>query len=50
MDQRGAADQRVEGEVPDLIHRQLGQLLAGDCAKARDRKARLLFACGRWER
>ncbi len=45
-----AAHQRVEREALDSINRQLGQLLAGQCAKERDRMARLLYACGRWDK
>lgn len=29
----------------DTIRRQLGQLIAGQCAKERDRMARLLYGC-----
>ena len=30
----------------DTIRRQLGQLLAGQCAKERDGMARVLYGCG----
>lgn len=39
--------QRTERAVLDSISRQLGQLLAGQCAKERDRMARLLYDCAR---
>lgn len=39
--------QRLEREVLDSISRQLGQLLAGQCAKERDGMARLLYECAR---
>lgn len=38
-----AAAQRV---ALDTIRRQLGQLLAGQCAKERDGMARVLYGCG----
>jgi hypothetical protein len=37
-----AAAQRV---ALDTIRRQLGQLLAGQCVKERDRMARVLYGC-----
>ncbi len=36
---------RTQSEALDTIRRQLGQLLAGQCAKERDRMARLLYEC-----
>lgn len=41
--------QRLERQALDSINRQLGQLLAGQCVKERDRMARLLYDCGRRE-
>ena len=41
--------QRSERQALDSINRQLGQLLAGQCVKERDRMARLLYACARRE-
>ncbi len=38
-----AAEQRV---ALDTIRRQLGQLLAGQCAKERDGMARVFYGCG----
>jgi len=38
-----AVEQRV---ALDTIRRQLGQLLAGQCAKERDGMARVLYGCG----
>ncbi|MFN8670252.1 MAG: hypothetical protein U0164_23940 [Gemmatimonadaceae bacterium] len=41
------AAQAVEQRVAlDTIRRQLGQLLAGQCAKERDGMARVLYGCG----
>ncbi len=36
---------RTQSEALDAIGRQLGQLLAGQCVKERDRMARLLYEC-----
>ncbi len=44
-----AEHQRAERLALDSINRRLGQLLAGQCAKERDRMARLLYACARLE-
>ncbi|MFN8670399.1 MAG: hypothetical protein U0164_24685 [Gemmatimonadaceae bacterium] len=41
------AAQAVEQRVAlDTIRRQLGQLLAGQCAKEKDGMARVLYGCG----
>lgn len=40
------AEALVQRQALDTIRRQLGQLLAGQCAKERDRMARLLYECG----
>lgn len=39
--------QRAERLALDSINQQLGQLLAGQCVKERDRMARLLYDCAR---
>jgi len=40
------AESMIQRQALDTIRRQLGQLLAGQCAKERDRMARLLYECG----
>ncbi len=41
-----AAHARAERLLLDSIQRQLGQLLAGQCVKERDRMARVVYGCG----
>ncbi len=41
-----AAEAGAQREALDTIRRQLGQLLAGQCAKERDRMARVVYGCG----
>jgi hypothetical protein len=36
----------AQREALDTIRHQLGQLLAGQCVKERDRMARVVFGCG----
>lgn len=45
QDSAFAAHQRSQRLALDSINRQLGQLLAGQCAKERDHMARLLYGC-----
>jgi hypothetical protein len=40
-----AAESAMQRQTLDTIRRQVGQLLAGQCAKERDRMARLLYDC-----
>lgn len=40
-----AAQSVAQQRTLDTIRRQLGQLIAGQCAKERDRMARLLYGC-----
>ena len=41
-----AAGALAQREALDTIRRQVGQLLAGQCVKERDRMARVVFGCG----
>ncbi|MBK9980275.1 MAG: hypothetical protein IPP20_20615 [Gemmatimonadetes bacterium] len=41
-----AAEAAVQREALESIRRQLGQLLAGQCAKEKDGMARVLYGCG----
>ena len=40
-----AAEAAAQRQTLDTIRRQVGQLLAGQCVKERDRMARLLYDC-----
>ncbi len=40
-----AAEVAAQRQTLDTIRRQVGQLLAGQCVKERDRMARLLYEC-----
>jgi len=46
QDSAFAAQVEVQRVALDTIRRQLGQLLAGQCVKERDRMARVVFGCG----
>ena len=46
QDSAFAAEAAAQREALDTIRRQLGQLLAGQCAKERDRMARVVYGCG----
>jgi len=46
QDSAFAAEVVAQREALDTIRRQLGQLLAGQCAKERDGMARVLYGCG----
>ncbi|MBK8059501.1 MAG: hypothetical protein IPK33_17070 [Gemmatimonadetes bacterium] len=46
QDSAFATEVLAQREALDTIRRQLGQLLAGQCAKERDRMARVLYGCG----
>jgi len=45
QDSTMVAESAHQREALDTIRRQLGLLLAGQCAKERDRMARLLYEC-----
>jgi len=46
QDSAFAAEAQAQRVALDTIRRQLGQLLAGQCAKERDGMARVLYGCG----
>ena len=46
QDSAFVAQAAEQGVALDTIRRQLGQLLAGQCAKERDGMARVLYGCG----